>query len=80
MLRKGYYPTKGGYHARLDSDITVCGLGVIRGIGFVAYNVTGEFTYKDEAYEPHSGDSLDLIVDQWQAQPFTSEVVKVEEV
>lgn len=62
MLKKGYYPTKGGYTARLDVDIIQDGqLAVIPDIGFVAYKVNGEFAYKDE----HPSDNLDLIVDQW---------------
>lgn len=74
MLRKGYYPTKGGYHARLDRDIVTEGIGVVREVGYVAYNVNGEFAYKDEHYEPHPGDSLDLLVEQWQEKPFETQI------
>lgn len=70
MLNKGYYTTKGGHKARLDNDITEHGLGVVSGVGYVCYNANGEFSYKDENYDPHPGDSLDLIVSEW--QPFVS--------
>lgn len=42
----------------------------MREIGYVAYMVTGEFAYKDEPYDPHPGDSLDLLVETWQSAPF----------
>ncbi len=70
LLRQGYYRTKGGFTARLDTDIVSVGLGVVREIGYVAYTVTGEFAYKDEPYDPHPGDSLDLLVETWQSAPF----------
>lgn len=72
MLRKGYYLTKGGYHARIDNDISGDrgGLGVIREVGYVSYQATGEFSFKDEAYEAHPGDKLDLLVETWQSRPF----------
>lgn len=64
MIRKGYYTTKGGYHTRIDSDMTrPVETGVVRGFGFVAFTCEGEFAYKDE--HPELGDSLDLLLQTW---------------
>ncbi|MGH2496566.1 MAG: hypothetical protein ACRDIV_17850 [Ktedonobacteraceae bacterium] len=70
MLQKGYYLTKGGYSARLDTEIVTEGIGVVREVGYVAYKANGEFAYKDEPYEPHPGESLDLLLESWQSHPF----------
>ena len=70
MLKRGYYPTKGGHLARVDEDITTIGLGVIPAIeALVAYKADGTFAYKGGDYDPHPGDSLDLPVEQWQPHP-----------
>lgn len=62
MLLKGYYQTKGGHLARKDITRDEQ-LGVVLGIGFVAYNLNGEFAYKDSDYDNHPGDSLDLLIE-----------------
>ncbi len=76
LLRKGYYRTKGGFTARLDTDIVTSGIGVVTGgyRGYVAYEVNGQFAHKD-SYRGHDddpGDSLDLLRDTWQAAPFAA--------
>jgi len=69
LLRKGYYRTKGGFIARLDTDIVTSGVGVVTGgyRGYVAFEVNGQFAHK-ESYRGHDddpGDSLDLLRETW---------------
>lgn len=61
MIKQGTYQTKGGYKARIDSDIELRGIGVVFSIGYVAYNTDGTFTHKEDY--PEVGDNFDLVVD-----------------